>query len=70
MKVQSQGQEDPLEEGMQPTSVLMHGESHAQRSLWATVHSVAKSWTRLSNLAHMHTNMNPDDHNFELLKAS
>ena len=28
---------------------------------WAMVHSVAKSWTRLSNIAHMHTNMNPDD---------
>ena len=33
MKVQSQGQEDPLEEGMQPTPVFLLGESHGQRTL-------------------------------------
>ena len=32
-QVQSLGQEDPLEEGMQPTPVLLPGESHGQRSL-------------------------------------
>ena len=31
--VQSLGLEDPLEEGMQPTPVLLPGESHRQRSL-------------------------------------
>ena len=30
---QSLGQEDPLEEGMQPTPVFLSGESHGQRSL-------------------------------------
>ena len=32
-RVQSLGQEDPLEEEMQPTPVLWPGESHEQRSL-------------------------------------
>ena len=27
------GQEDPLEEGMQPTPVFLPGESHGQRNL-------------------------------------
>ena len=31
--VQSLGREDPLEEGMQATPVLLPGESHRQRSL-------------------------------------
>ena len=31
--VQSLGWEDPLEEGMQPTSVFLPGKSHGQRSL-------------------------------------
>ena len=31
--VRSLDQEDPLEEGMQPTPVLLPGESHGQRSL-------------------------------------
>ena len=39
----------------QPRTVLLPGESHGQRNLWATVHGVAKSWTQLSNLALMHT---------------
>ena len=30
---QSMGQEDPLEEGIQPTPVFLSGESHGQRSL-------------------------------------
>ena len=31
-QVRSLGQEDPLEEGMAPTPVLLPGESHEQRS--------------------------------------
>ena len=31
---------------LQHTPVLLPGESHGQRSLQATVHRVAKSWTR------------------------
>ena len=45
MQVQSLGQEDPLEEGMQHTSVFLPGESHGQRNL--TGHRVAKSRTHL-----------------------
>ena len=33
MWVRSQGQEDPLEEGMEPTPVFLPAESHEQRSL-------------------------------------
>ena len=33
MQVQSLGQEDALEEDMQPTPVFLTGESHGQRSL-------------------------------------
>ena len=33
IRVQSLGQEDPLEEKMQPTPLLLPGESHGQRSL-------------------------------------
>ena len=32
-------------EGMQPAPVFLPGKSHGQRSLAATVHRVAKSWT-------------------------
>ena len=32
----------------QPTPVFLPGKSHGQRSLVATVHGAAKSWTRLS----------------------
>ena len=45
MQVQSLGQEDPLEEGMQHTPVFLPGESHGQRNL--TGHRVAKSRTHL-----------------------
>ena len=34
-----------------PTPVFLPGESHGQRSLWATVHGVAKSQMPLSNWA-------------------
>ena len=37
-----------LGEGHEPTLVFLHGKSHGQRSLWATVHGVAKSWTSVS----------------------
>ena len=43
--VWSQDQEDPLD----PTSVILPGESHGQGSLVATVHGVTNSQTRLSN---------------------
>ena len=33
------------------TPVFLHGESHGQRSLAATVHRVAKSWTQLKLLS-------------------
>ena len=45
-RVQSLGREDPLEEEMQPTPVLLHGETHGQRSLPGyTVHEVPESDT-------------------------
>ena len=47
--VQSLGWEDSLEKGgWLPTPGFLPGKSHGQRSL-ATVHGVAKSWTRLSD---------------------
>ena len=33
-QVQSLGQEDPLEEEMQPIPVLLHRKVHGQRSTW------------------------------------
>ena len=40
-QVRSPGREDPLEKGMTThTSMLLHGASHEQRSLEATVHGV------------------------------
>ena len=48
MWVQSLGQEDPLEEEMQPTSVFLPRKFHGQRSLEATVCGVTKSQTQLS----------------------
>ena len=38
----------------QPTPVFLPGESHGQRSRWAILHSVTKSWTQLRRLS-MHT---------------
>ena len=35
----------------QPTPVFLSGESHGQRSLWATVHRAVKSWTLLKRLS-------------------
>ena len=48
--VQYLGGEDPLEKEWQPTPVFLPKESHRWRSL-ATVHRVAKSWTRLSDFS-------------------
>ena len=45
-QVQSLGQEDPLEKGMQPTPVFLPGEFHRQRSLLG--YSLW-NWTQLSN---------------------
>ena len=44
----SLGREDPLEEEVAPAPVFFPGKSSRQRSLWATVHGVSESWTRLS----------------------
>ena len=42
-----------------PTPVFLPGEFHGQRSLWATVHRVAKSGTLLSDWhTHTHTQDN------------
>ena len=48
-RVWSQGWEDPLEKGMQPTPVFLPGESHGQRRLAGyIVHGITKSQTHLS----------------------
>ena len=44
MRVQSLGQEDPLEEGI-VTPIFLPGESHGQRSLVGMAHGVTKGWT-------------------------
>ena len=47
-RVQSLGQEDPLEKGMATHSSGL--ENPMEREAWrAKVHAVTKSWTRLSN---------------------
>ena len=48
--VQSLGWEDPLEEGMAThSSILAWRILVGRETWWATVHGVAKSWTRLSD---------------------
>ena len=50
--VQSLGWEDPLEEGMATHSSILDWRIPMDRGAWqATVHGVAKSWTRLSDSA-------------------
>ena len=49
MGVRSLGQEDPLEEEMANTPVLLPGESQGQRAWRAIAHGVTKSQTRLSS---------------------
>ena len=51
--VQTMGWEDPLRE-WQSTPIILPGESQGQRRLWATLHGVAKSWTRLSHYTFFH----------------
>ena len=49
-QVQSQGQEGPLEKGWATLSSILAWKSPMDRGAWqATVHSVAQSWTRLSD---------------------
>ena len=51
--VRSLGQEDPLEESMATHSIILAWRTPMDRGTWwATVHGVAKRWTRLSNEAH------------------
>ena len=48
MWVQSLGWDDPLEEGTATHSNILAWEISMDRGAsWATVHKVAKSWTRL-----------------------
>ena len=49
MQVQSLCWEHPLEGNMVTHSVFLPGESHGQKSLWATIQRIAKSWTQLSD---------------------
>ena len=53
IRVQSLGQEDPLEKGMATHSSVLAWRIHGQRGSWwaATVHGVAKNPARLSNLS-------------------
>ena len=49
-RVRSRGQEDPLEEGRATHSSSLAWRIPKDREAWrATVHGVAKSWTRLSD---------------------
>ena len=49
----------PRRRAWQPTPVFLPGECCGQRSLWATVHGVTKSQTRLSDLAHIYLSIHP-----------
>ena len=44
----------PWRRAWQPTPVFLPGESHGQKSLWATVQGITKGQTIWSNLAHVH----------------
>ena len=48
-QVQSLDQKDPWSRKWQTTPVFLPSESYGQRSLWATVHGVAKSQTQLGD---------------------
>ena len=51
----SLGWEGPLEDGMAAHSSILDWRMSMDRGAWwATVHGVAKSWTRLSDWAHAH----------------
>ena len=48
--VQSQGREDPLEEGIATHSSILAWRIPMNRGAWwATVHGTTKSWTRLTD---------------------
>ena len=52
MQVPSLGREDPLEEDMATHPSILAWKIPLDRgSWWATVHGVAKSWTRLKQLS-------------------
>ena len=52
MQVPSLGREDPLEEGIASHSSILAWRIPMDRGAWrATVHRVAKSWTRLKGLS-------------------
>ena len=57
MRVQSLGQEDPLEKEMAThSSILAWRMNPMDRGAWrAVVHRVAKSWTQLGDLARVRT---------------
>ena len=56
MRVQSLGQEDPLEMGMATHSGILAWENPMDRGAWeATAHGVAESWTCLCMRACAHT---------------
>ena len=44
----------PWRRKWEPTLVFSPGESHGQRSWWATVHRVAKSWTDMTERLSLH----------------
>ena len=50
----------PWRRASQPTPEFLPGESHAQGSLAATVHGVAKSQTRLKGLSNLKTHLCSD----------
>ena len=65
--IPSLGWEDPLEEGMATHSSILAWRIPRDRGAWwATVHGVAKSWTRLSLSTHTHTH--PSHHHDVLIK--
>ena len=45
----------PWRRRWQPAPVFLPGNSHGERNLAATVYRVAKSWTRLKRLTHIHS---------------
>ena len=55
MQVQSLGREDPLEEEMATHFSILAWKNPVNRGVWqATVHRVAKNWTRLKWLSIAH----------------
>ena len=47
----------PWRRAWQPTPLFLPGESHGQRTSWATVHRITKSQTRLKGLSTAYTDM-------------